>query len=166
MQKFLYQVNEKQMKDKPTDRLVAIPLTRQKANEFIREHHRHHKPVLMDIFRVAAWDGEKIVGVAQVGHPVARMLTDGKTVEVVRLCVLDGVSNACSFLYSRCARIAKEMGYRHIVTYVYATEPGTSLKASGWQLESVTKGASWSVPSRPRKNELPIVDKHRWGRYL
>jgi hypothetical protein len=39
-----------------------------------------------------------IVGVAIVGMPVARMLADGWTVEVTRLCT-DGSRNACSMLY-------------------------------------------------------------------
>ena len=146
--------------------LKAVPITKREADAFVRAHHRHHKPVVMDIFRVAASDGERVVGVAQVGHPVARALTDGKTVEVCRLCALLGADNVCSFLYSRCARIAREMGYQHIITYIYESEPGTSLLASGWQKEAVTKGHSWSHASRPRQNELPIVDKQRWGRWL
>ena len=145
--------------------IEATPVTRTEAAEFIRQYHRHHKPVLMDIYRVGASIDGKLVGVAQCGHPVARRLTDGKTIEVYRLCTL-GDKNVCSWLYARCARIAKEMGYAHIITYIYATEPGISLKAAGWTLESVTKGASWSVPSRPRGNELPIIDKQRWGRML
>lgn len=38
----------------------------------------------------------KLVGIAQVGRPVARALDDGKTCEVIRLCT-DGADNACSF---------------------------------------------------------------------
>lgn len=146
--------------------IVAVPMTKKAADAFVREHHRHHKPVIMDIFRVAAADAEgNIIGVAQVGHPVARMLTDGKTLEVNRLCTLGG-DNVCSFLYSRCARIAREMGYRHIITYIYATEPGTSLRAAGWTLEGITKGHPWDRPSRHRDSLLPLIDKQRWGRWL
>ena len=50
--------------------------------------------------------------------------------------------NVCSFLYSRAARIAKEMGYAKIITYILESEPGTSLKAAGWVLEADGVGGS------------------------
>ena len=40
-----------------------------------------------------------------------------EVVEVTRLCT-DGTKNACSFLYGAAARIAKEMGYKQIQTYI------------------------------------------------
>ena len=74
--------------------------------------------------------GGVLHGVAMVGRPVSRYLdAGGDTVEVIRLCT-DGTRNACSFLYSRAARIAQEMGYRKIITYILDTETGSSLKAS------------------------------------
>lgn len=114
--------------------LKAIPITLSQANEFIASKHRHHFPVRRDKFRVGCEQDGKLVGVACVGQPVARMLCDGYTLEVVRLCT-DGTKDVCSFLYSRCARISKEMGYKKIITYILDTEDGTSLKASGWHCE-------------------------------
>lgn len=58
------------------------------------------------------------------------------------------------FLYSRCARIAKELGYKKIITYILESEDGTSLIASGWDLESENcGGGSWDSKSRPRSME-------------
>ena len=55
------------------------------------------------------------------------------------------------FLYSRAARIAKEIGYKRIITYILESETGISLKASGWHLEATNCGGrSWNTPSRPR----------------
>ena len=154
----------------------AIPLTLTEANQFIEKHHRHHHKVPRDKFRVGCEVGGKLVGVATVGQPLARLLCDGKTLEVTRLCT-DGTKGVCSFLYSRCARIAKEMGYRKIITYILETEDGTSLKASGWHCE-VEKcgGGSWNVPSRPREvivstlfgeeQKYPIGKKQRWAKDL
>lgn len=89
-------------------------------------------------------------GVSIVGRPVSRHLDNGLTAEVTRLCT-DGLSNACSFLYSACARIAREMGYEKIITYILASENGASLRASGWQaVEGLRGGGNWNVPSRPR----------------
>lgn len=158
-------------------KLTAVPLSFKEANAYIAEKHRHHMPVPRDKFRVGCENEDgKLVGVATVGNPVARTLCDGYTLEVTRLCT-DGTANVCSFLYSRCARIAKEMGYKKIITYILETEDGTSLKASGWHCE-VEKcgGGSWNRPKRPREVEVvtlfgsvekyPIGAKQRWYKKL
>ena len=119
--------------------LQAIPISLKQANAFVDELHRHHNPTVGDKFRVGVSDGNKLVGVAQVGRPVSRYLDDGQTLEVIRCCT-DGTKNACSFLYSRCARIAEEMGYKKIITYILASELGSSLKASGWHCETDSAG--------------------------
>lgn len=136
------------------------------ANEFVAKLHRHHDPVYRDKFRIACTDDEgNIHGVIQAGRPVSRMLDDGNTIEVVRCCT-DGTKNACSFLYSRMARIAKEMGYSKIITYILESEDGASLKASGWNYEKDVKGQAWSRPSRPRQTTAPTCAKQRWAKWL
>ena len=125
------------------------------ANAFVREHHRHHKPVVGHVFSIgAALDG-KIVGIAIVGRPVSRHRDDGVTAEVTRLAT-DGTHNACSFLYGASARAAFALGFKRIGTYILATEPGTSLAAAGWRMIGETPGRSWSVPSRPRVDTHPL----------
>lgn len=147
-------------------RLYACPLELKEANAFIAEHHRHHDPVHRDKFRVGCRnEGGVLVGVANVGRPVARALCDGKTLEVLRLCS-NGEKDVCSFLYSRCARIAREMGYEKIITYILDTESGTSLKASGWHKEADTRGHHWTCPSRPRNTTAPTCNKQRWAKDL
>jgi len=125
------------------------------ANAFVSEHHRHHKPVVGHLFSIGAALEGKIVGVAIVGRPVARRRDDGVRAEVTRLCT-DGTRNACSFLYGACARAAFALGFKRIGTYILATEPGTSLTASGWRMICETPGRSWSVPSRPRVDTHPL----------
>ncbi len=128
------------------------------ANAFVAEHHRHHKPVVGHVFSIgAALDG-KIVGIAIVGRPVARMRDDGVTAEVTRLAT-DGTRNACSFLYGAAAKAAFALGYRRIGTYILASEPGTSLMATGWRQIGEVHGRSWSVPSRPRVDKHPLQKK-------
>ena len=115
--------------------------------------------------------GQILHGVAITGRPLARLLDDGLTAEVRRVCT-DGTYNACSILYGACARIAKEMGYKRIVTYVLESEPGTSLKASGWTRIGEAGGTDWNVPSRPRETvqvtlfgeerKYPNEKKVRW----
>ena len=84
--------------------------------------HRHHDPVHRDKYRLGCEIDGKLVGVVQVGRPVARALCDGKTLEVVRLCS-DGTPQVCSYLYGAAARIAKELGYSKIITYILKSEP-------------------------------------------
>lgn len=145
--------------------MKAMPIERKDAAALIAALHRHHEPVMRDKYRVAAWHDGQVVGVVQVGNPVARALCDGKTLEVVRLCT-DGTKNACSFLYGAAARIAREMGYSKIITYILDTEDGTSLKASGWTKEADIRGHAWGCPSRPRQTTAPTCDKQRWAKHL
>lgn len=159
--------------------MVAVPIELKDAQNYINKFHRHHQAAHRDKFRIAAMDDGEIVGVVQVGRPVSRILDDGHTLEVLRLCTT-GEKDVCSFLYSRAARIAKEMGYTKIITYILESETGTSLKASGWKLEADGVGGSdWNVPSRPReviatqmslfpeKQKYPVgVKKQRWVKLL
>ena len=145
--------------------MVAVPITQKQANEFIERLHRHHKPARGDKFRLGVEADGVLVGVAQVGRPVARGLDDGKTLEVTRMCT-DGTKNACSFLYSKAARIAKELGYEQIITYILDTENGATLKASGWEFDGFTRGGSWSCESRPRDDNAPTCPKQRWIKKL
>lgn len=159
--------------------MEAVPMELKEAQAYINEHHRHHQSSHRDKFRIGCYDNGEIKGVIQVGRPVSRCLDDGKTLEVLRLCTT-GDKNVCSFLYSRAARIAKEMGYSKIITYILETENGTSLKASGWECECDNAGGKdWNVPSRPRevvsqqlsfieeKQKYPVgVKKQRWVKQL
>ena len=128
------------------------------ANAFVREHHRHHKPVIGHVFSIGASLDGKIVGIAIIGRPVSRHRDDGVTAEITRLAT-DGTRNACSFLYGAAARAAFALGFKRIGTYILATEPGTSLTASGWRMIGETPGRSWSVPSRPRVDKHPLQRK-------
>lgn len=145
--------------------LKAVPLELKEANDFVAELHRHHDPVRRDKFRIGCTLGGKLVGVVQVGRPVSRALADGETLEVVRLCT-DGTKNACSFLYSAAARVARELGYKKIITYILESESGTSLYASGWTKEADIRGHKWGCPSRPRSTTAPTCNKQRFIKHL
>lgn len=138
--------------------LHIVPIFQGEAFAFIEHHHRHHKKPVGSIFQIAVSDGEKIVGVSVIGRPVSRMLQNGFTAEVTRLCT-DGTPNACSILYSASWRTAKELGYRRLITYILDTENGASLRASNWKLVGERGGGSWSVKSRPRVDKHPLQGK-------
>lgn len=70
------------------------------------------------------------------------------------------------FFYGAAARAAKELGYKQIITYILKSEPGTSLKASGWTLDKEVHGRSWNTPARTRVDKHPTEDKTRWSKVL
>lgn len=74
------------------------PISLRDANEYVRQHHRHHKPVAGHKFSIGCEADGELVGVIIAGRPVSRYLDDGFTLEVTRLCT-NGEKNACSFLY-------------------------------------------------------------------
>lgn len=98
-------------------RMEIVPIFQKAAKLFVRKFHRHHAPSRGAIFCTAVNADGKLIGVAMVGRPVARKLQDGLTAEVTRLCT-DGTKNACSMLYSASWRIARELGYKRLITYI------------------------------------------------
>lgn len=160
-------------------KMKVCPVSLSVANSFIEQLHRHHTKVQGHKFSIGCEVDGELVGVCVIDRPVSRYMDDGKTLEVTRLCT-DGTKNACSFLYGRAARIAKDMGYEKIITYILETENGSSLKASNWHCEEDSAGGgNWSCPSRPREIELtqisfiqgkerkyPTCKKQRWAKEL
>lgn len=146
--------------------LRITPITLEEANAFVETHHRHHDPVIGHKFSIAVSDETDTVrGVAIVGRPVARRLDNGYRVEVNRVAT-DGARNACSMLLGACRRVAKELGYKEILTYTLESEGGASLRAAGWQClgKATTKpGQGWNQPSRPRVDTHPLQQKLKWG---
>lgn len=128
--------------------LEVVPITLKEANAFVEQNHRHHGPTVGHKFSIGLSDGEKIVGVAIVGRPVARHLDDGWTLEVNRLCT-DGTRNACSMLYAAAWRAARAMGYKRLVTYILESENGASLRAAGWKCVGQAGGLRWTGRRRP-----------------
>jgi hypothetical protein len=146
--------------------MKVIPLTLKEANAFIEQHHRHHKPVRGHRFSLGCVKDGQMVGVAICGRPVARKTNYQEVLEVTRLCT-DGTKNACSCLYAACARVAKEMGFLKVQTFILETEHGSSLKASGWILDGHTRGHQWiHTDGIDRRTDQPTCDKHRYARYL
>lgn len=141
--------------------LSLVPTTLREANAFVAEHHRHHEPVRGCIVVLAVAEGETVRGVAIVGRPKARMLQDGWTAEVTRVCT-DGFRGACSMLYTRAWRVCQQLGYRRLITYTLPEEGGYSLRAAGWRCMGEAGGGSWDRKDRPRVDLHPTQEKLRW----
>lgn len=152
------------------------PITQREAFAFIAEHHRHHDEPEGWLFGVAVNDGERVVGVAVVGRPVARLLQNGFTAEITRVCIVDDLepikdregnehaAPVASMLYSAAWRAARALGYLRLVTYTLASESGRSIKAAGWKEVGKAGGGQWTRPSRPRVETRNAGQKTLWER--
>lgn len=148
--------------------MKIVNLTVVDANAFIKEHHRHSKPVRGHKFSIGAVDDNmNLVGVCVVGRPVARKLDDGVTAEITRLCVLeDAPNNACSFLYRSAWRAWSAMGGERIITYILESEEGFSLKGAGFKCVAKSpkwqEGKGWTTRDNRAWQQVHAEGKTRW----
>lgn len=156
--------------------LKVTPTTIKKANEFVKEHHRHHRPTTNNTGRwaLSAYDNSgSLVGVIIAANPISPFLMDGYTLELTRVCVSEKApKGTCSFLISRCCKIWKEMGGRKVITYTLSTESGSSLKGAGWkEAGKVKPHKRWTNRNRvdgKSREDLTIysLEKIRWEKTI
>ena len=121
-----------------------MPIHLKEANEFVFNFHRHNKPVVGAKFSIGCSDGDRLVGVAITGRPVALRKDDGVTAEVTRCCVLDDApKGTCSFLYACSWRAWKAMGGKRIITYTLQEESGSSMRGVGWKILHEVPPSTW-----------------------
>ena len=131
--------------------LRIVPCNLATARDFVALHYRHHKPPVGHKYSIGIASGDEMVGVIIVGRPIARLLDDGLTLEVLRSCVANGVPNGNSMLYGAAWRAAKALGYVRLITYTQDGESGASLRAAGWRVVAQRKPRpGWDMPSRRR----------------
>lgn len=141
------------------------PIHLRAANEFVRQYHRHNIPTVGGKFAVACYENDRLCGVAICGRPTARNADNGTTLEIYRNCT-DGTKNACSKLYGACVRIAREMGYTKVITYILESENGASVKASNFICEGKA-GLTKQTGQRQQKYAVaPKEYKQRYAVYL
>ncbi|MDX3106905.1 XF1762 family protein [Nonomuraea angiospora] len=132
-------------------RLTIVPVALRTARAFIAWSHRDLLPPRGAKFAIGvSTENGTLVGVVTAGRPAAHIFNDGLTIEITRLAT-DGTPNACSALLGAAWRAAKAMGYRRLITYARADEPGTSFRAAGFR-RVVDQAArlSSNIPGRPR----------------
>ena len=154
--------------------LEVTPVALDEVQRFIGTHHRHNQAPKRYRFAVGLKNKEgKLVGVAAAAQPVARLLDDGMTIEVVRTCT-DGTPNANSMLYGAIVRAAKALGFKKAITYTLEDESGASLKAAGWVIDKANLAPqTWNRPNRYRSDvDLfgsrlpPLKERTRWKKDL
>lgn len=145
-----------------TYRIVPIGVTR--ARQFVQEHHRHNEaPSKQQVaFAVGLEEDGELVAVATAGRPVARMLDDGVTLEVNRVCVEGEHANANSMLYGALGRAARALGYERLVTYTLESESGDSLRGAGFGSPISIGSRSWGDENKASQGRLRY-DYTIWG---
>ena len=148
--------------------LELVPVTLREANDFVEQHHRHNGRTVRNggKFAIGCGNDDGLAGVAIVGRPLARMLDDGWTAEVLRVCVSpDALKNAPSMLYGASWRAWRAMGGKRLVTYTLQSESGASLRGAGWSIVAECRGHKngWNRANRVRAWQ-PIYgqQKFRW----
>lgn len=141
--------------------LKIRPIHLREAKEFVSAYHRHSIPPTGGKFAISCIEGERLCGVAICGRPIARKLDNGTTLEIYRNCT-DGTRNACSKLYGACIRIARDMGYKRVITYTLKSEIGASLRASGFTLAGTAGAPAWTGTRRRNYYVLLGEMKNRW----
>ena len=152
--------------------LRIVPITLREANDFVEAHHRHSARTSNDggKYAIGPRHHDQLVGVAIVGRPIARMLQDGGTAELLRLCTSpEAPKGSGSKLYSRAKRIWQLMGGVRFVTYTLTSEGGETMRGVGFSDDQAVPvpAAKWSRPSRERKSRpIEALDKQRWEETL
>lgn len=142
--------------------MIIKPITLAKANEFVKQYHRHSIPTVGCKFAISCYKNDKLIGVGIAGRPVARHLDNGLTLEILRVCT-DGTFNTNSFLYSKIKKIGLLMGYEKIITYTLQKESGASLKAINARIVQECKPQEWNSKNRKRKSQSVYKEpKIRW----
>ncbi len=143
--------------------LQQRPISIAEANRFVGVEHRHLDKVAGGKFALAAYDGDRLCGVAIVGRTTARGLHHPARAEITRLAT-DGTFNACSFLEAKAKRVVQAMGYDSLKTYNRADESGASLRAVRAELEAEIPARSWAKSSkaRPRVDQSAPAPRRRY----
>lgn len=146
--------------------MTTIPVELKTANEFVRLYHSHNLPVAGHRFSIGAEHSGELVGVCIVGRPIARMLQDGVTAEVLRVCTTDySPKGTGSFLYSAAWRAWRSMGGRRLITSTLQDESGASLRGAGWKTVAATKEQTkngWLNRPGRKDQEVTYRPKLRW----
>lgn len=143
-------------------RMRVAWIAQRNAKAFLRARHRHLPECRGAILCLGCWESGRLVGVAFLGRPVARLdAQDGSVIEITRVAT-DGTRNANSKLYSQCKRVAQLLGAVKIKTKTLPEEGGASLRAAGFVRIGLAKGGQWSRPSRARRIAIHSGPKVAW----
>ena len=147
-------------------KLTHRPATIRNAQAFVSAHHRHNAAPRGARYALEAVFGGQVVGVVIVGRPVARLLDDGMTCEVLRCCVrTDAPRNTPSYLYGAARRVWQSWGGQKVITYTLESEPGDSLRGAGFVAVAKTKREPKGWGRKDRGRDVNGTDGQRKTRW-
>lgn len=144
--------------------LKIVPMSVKQARKQVKAWHRHLPDLQGGLFACGVEADGILVGVTVAGNPARVWQGTGRV--VISRCATTGERNACSKLYGAICRAAQALGYREAWTYTLPEEPGTSLRAAGFEEVGVTPGGEHDRAKRPRKKAVRPDHKTRWCRVL
>jgi len=124
--------------------------------------HSHHPPCVGGLFALGAFVGPRLVCVAVVSRPVARVLDTGAVAEVVRLASDGSTRGAASATLRASVREAVGRGYTRVLSYTLLGESGACYRAARWRATHVTRAEQWARKGRVRKAAAQPGRKVRW----
>lgn len=142
-----------------------VPMTVKAAQRAVKQWHRHLPRVQGGLFACGVAEAGELVGVGIAGNPCQEWQGTGR-ICITRVAISEGVRNACSMVYGALAGAAKRLGYDEAWTYTLPEEPGTSLRAAGFEDMGITYGGEYDRPSRRRAPAVHPEPKRRWRRRL
>jgi hypothetical protein len=142
------------------------PCTVKAALKLVGQWHRKLPDLQGGLFAARCIDAAsgKCVGVAVAGNPSRVWQEEAKL--VISRVATNGYENACSMLYGALCRAAKALGYEEVWTYTLPEEPGTSLRAAGFEDMGMSRGGEHDRAKRPRKPAKEPGPKRRWRKKL
>jgi len=148
------------------------PITRAAARAVVAKWHSHHAAHVGETLALGWFATGDPVACVVMGRPSARLLDDGVTWEVTRLCIGPGAPRcAASRLLGAASRAAEACGVRRLISYTRIDERGTCYKAANWHPTAVVNGREWAGSNKPGRwlpglyvPSTEIVDRIRWER--
>ena len=151
--------------------LSVVPCTVREAKRRVKQWHRKLEDIQGGLFAAGVEDDGELCGVAVAGNPARVWQIEAKLV-ISRVAVEEqedgkGVRNGCSRLYAALSRAAEALGYREVWTYTLPSEPGSSLRGTGFECMGLSDtNANHGRVGRPRKTAKLQGPKLRWRRVL
>lgn len=148
------------------------PVTGKRAIAWIAETHRHLPKLQGALFAVGVEEGGRLMAVGTAGNPprvwqgTGRFVITRVAAESVAVAADEHARPYCTMIYGALCRAGKALGYREAWTYTLPEEPGTSLRAAGFEDMGMTRAEEWDRPSGPRSKAVRAEAKRRWRRVL
>ena len=106
-------------------------------------HHYLGSPVGQK-FSLGIYEGWQLLGEMIWGQPVARVLDDGETLEMTRMCLMIQRANLASQSLSKAVKwIRQNRSEKRLISYSDGNHKGTIYAAAGWSPTPTKGGGKW-----------------------